>query len=266
MTQKPYGVLIIHGFTSSLDCVNGLQPPIQALGLPTRMPVLRGHGAESPEALRGVTWHDWVTDAEAALKDLLTDAGKAIVFGHSMGGLVALTLAADHPDVVDSLVVAAAALQLTSPLAPGRPLHFLAPLVVRLLGKADMPPIYADPALAEYDTNYAWAPADAVASLFEFASVTRRRLPEVRVPALIMQSHRDTTVAPESAEIIYDGISTPLDQKRIVWFEVTEHEMFRDCERESTIATVVDYVRERVGLAGSTVEEQGRRRATTFRA
>jgi len=57
-------------------------------------------------------------------------------------------------------------------------------------------------------------------------------------------------VAPESAEIIYDTISTPPDQKRSAWFEVTEHEMFRDCERESTIGTMVDYMRERAGLTG----------------
>jgi len=91
---------------------------------------------------------------------------------------------------------------------------------------------------------------DAIASFLEFGEVTRRRLPEVRVPALIMQSHQDTTVAPESADIIYNNISTPPDQKRIVWFEVTEHEMFRDCESEATIQMVVNYVRERAGLVG----------------
>jgi len=249
MAKKPRGVLILHGFTSSLDCVNSLELPIKALGLPPRLPVLRGHGAESPAALRGVTWHDWVADAEAVLEDLLREVEQAVVFGHSMGGLVALTLAADHPDVIDSVIVAAAAVQLTSPFAPGRPLHFLAPLITRLIKKVDMPPTYADPALAQHDTNYAWAPIDATASLLEFAKVTRRRLPEVRVPVLVMQSRRDTTVAPDSAHIIYDRISTPPDQKRIVWFEMTEHEMFRDCEREATIETVVDYVRERAGLS-----------------
>ena len=248
MAKKPHGVLILHGFTSSLDCVNGLEFPIKALGLPTRLPVLRGHGGESPAALRGANWRDWVTDAEAALEDLLMEVEQAIVVGHSMGGLAALTLAADHPGVIDSVIVAAAAVQLTSPLAPGRPLHFLAPLVARLIKKVDMPPTYADSALAQHDTNYAWAPIDATASLLEFAKVTRRRLPEVRIPVLIMQSRRDTTVAPESAHIIYDRISTPPDQKHIVWFEVTEHEMFRDCERGVTIETVVDYVRERAGL------------------
>ncbi len=265
MTKKPYGVLIVHGFTSSLDCVNGLQPPIEALGLPTRMPVLRGHGGASPEALRGVKWPAWVADAEAALQDLLAEADKAIVFGHSMGGLVTLTLAVDHPDVIDSIVVAAAALVFANPLGPGGPLHFLTvlvgsgeeedlvafeALVTLFMKKVDMPPKYADPSLAQYDTNYRYAPTDAVASLFEFAKVTRRRLPEVRVPALIMHSRKDTTIAPAASEVIYREIATPPDQKRLVWFEVTEHEMFRDCEREATIQTVVDYVRERAGLVG----------------
>lgn len=253
MAEEPLGVLILHGFTSSLDCVNGVEPPLKALGLPIRMPALRGHGAESPEALRSVTWRDWVADAQAALGDLLTEAERAIVFGHSMGGLVTLTLAADHPDAIDSIVVAAAAIQLASPLAPGRPFHFLAPLVARLQKRLDMPPVYADSELPRYDTNYAWAPADAVLSLLEFSRVTRRRLPEVHVPALIMQSRNDSTVAPESAQIIYESISTPPEQKRIAWFDETEHEMFRDCEREAAIEAVVDYVRARVGLPDRTV-------------
>ena len=65
-----------------------------------------------------------------------------------------------------------------------------------------------------------------------------------------MQSRRDTTVAPVSAQIIYETISTAPDQKRIAWFDVTEHEMFRDCERQSTTQTVVNYVRERAGRPG----------------
>ena len=250
MAKQPYGVLIIHGFTSSLDCVSGIEAPLKALGLPTRMPALRGHSAESPEALRGVTWPDWVADADAALSDLLTEVERAILIGHSMGGLAALTLAADRADVVDSIVVAAAAVQPASPLAPGRPFHFLVPVLRRVLKKWDLPPTYADLELAQYDTNYAWTPMDAVVSFLEFGEATRHRLPEVRVPALIIQSRKDTTVAPESAEIIYDSISTPAGQKRVVWFEVTEHEMFRDCEREAAIGTVVDYVRERADLAG----------------
>lgn len=248
MSKKPFGVLILHGFTSSLDCVREVEPPLKAMGLPTRMPVLRGHSAASPEALRGVTWPDWVADAETALADLLNEADKAIVVGLSMGGLVALTLAADHGGEIDSIVLAAAAIQLASPLAPGRPLAFAAPLVKAVLKKWDIVPEYADPALVQFDTNYRWAPIDSVIALLDFSQAARKRLGEVRTPALILQSHRDKTVTPASAEIIRDGIATPVEQKRIVWFETSGHEMFRDCERQAIIAVITSYVQERTGL------------------
>lgn len=247
MTKEPFGALILHGFTSSLDCVSGINEPLVALGMPTRMPVLRGHGAASPDALRGVRWQDWVEDAEAALQDLLTEAARVIIVGHSMGTLVTVTLAADHAgeSVLDSLVLAAPAVQLVSPMAPGRPFSFLAPVLSRVLKKWDMPPNYADPSLAAYDTNYDWAPMAAVKQFLIFSGTARQRLPEITLPTLILQSRADTTVAPESADIVWHGIGTPPDQKRIVWFERTEHEMFRDCEREAAIQAVVDFVRER---------------------
>lgn len=262
MTRQPLGVLIIHGFTSSVDCVRGIEKGLAPLGLPTRVPLLRGHGADSPEALRGVRWRDWVADAEAALQDLLTEVEKAIVVGHSMGGLITIWLAADHRDEasLDSIVLAAPAVQVTSPLAPGRPLSFLVPLAVRLLDKYEMPPTYADPSLARYDTNYPWAPIDAIEQFLAFSGAARRRLPEVDVPTLIMQSRNDSTVAPESAEIVYKAIATPPADKEIVWFQQTEHEMFRDCEREAAIRTVVDFVQRRAHLSDAVSVGQDRSR------
>jgi carboxylesterase len=247
--KQPYGVLIIHGFRSSLDCVSGLVAPLEALGLPCRMPLLRGHGEKSPEALRGVTWHDWMVDAEAALQTLLTAVDRVIIVGHSMGGLVALWLAPKYANQVDSVVVAAVPIQMTSPFAPGRAFYCLVPFLMRVIKQWTLPAIYADLTLAETDTKYPWVPTDAIAALFEFAQKTRGHLSAVKVPTLIMQSRNDSTVAPESAEIVFQNISTPLAQKRILWFELTEHEMFRDCERESTIQAVVNYVRERINLS-----------------
>jgi carboxylesterase len=247
MSKKPFGVLIIHGFLDRVDSVSIIESPLIALGLPCRKPVLRGHGADSPEALRGLTWQVWVADAEAALQDLMADVEKAIVIGYSMGGLVAITLAAEYSESIDSLILAAAAVQLESPIAPGRPFYFLTPLIVRLFKNWDMPAVYADPELAKNHNSYPWTPTDAIAALFEFSKVTRKRLNEVITPTLILQSHNDSTIAQECARIIFNGITTPTANKKIVWFEKTEHEMFRDCEREAIVAVIRDYVWERVG-------------------
>ncbi len=241
--KAPLGVLNLHGFTSSLDCVNGLNPYIEALGLPYRMPVLRGH-MQTPEALIGVTWRDWYADAEAALRDLLTEADKAVVVGLSMGGLVALQLAAEHPDQVDSIALVAAALKLRNPMAPGNALAFLQPLVRKLARWWPMPPNYADKELEKYDTNYDRAPMDAILSFLEYTAYVEGRLPEVKVPALIIQSYKDQTVHPKSAQIIHDRIAST--DKRIVWFERSHHEMMRDLEREKVFETIQAFLKERL--------------------
>ncbi len=63
MARQPFGALIIHGFTSSLDCVKGLQPPL-SLGLPARMRSCAGTvGAPPPcPARRPVARIGWLTE------------------------------------------------------------------------------------------------------------------------------------------------------------------------------------------------------------
>ena len=247
MPKKPFGILIFHGFTDRLDSIQIIASALAGLELPVYTPVLRGHEAGSPEALRGVTWGDWVSDAEGALEGLLRETDKAIVIGYSLGGLLALTLAVEHPQDIDSIVLAAAPVQINSPLAPGGRLHFLVALLKPLVRKWDTPPVYVDTERVQYHTSYPWAPMDSIVSLLDFSVEVRNRLSEVRLPTLILQSRNDSTSAPRSAKVIYDTISTILDEKQIVWFEKTEHEMFRDLEREEVTRTVADYVKKRIG-------------------
>ena len=246
MSKNPFGILLINGFSSTPENFRHLVPHIEALGLPSRSPTLRGHGAETPDALRGVEWKDWLTDGENALQELLTEAEKVIVIGHSMGGWIALHLAIDHREKIDSIIIAGASTRPVSPLGPGRPLHFLFPLVVKLVKKWDWPPVYADPALAQSEPSYRWIPTESFVQLFSFMKATEKRLSEVNIPILILHSKKDTMNSPEGAQILYDSISTPKGQKQLVWFEKTEHNMFLDCEQEEVNRTLVEYVKERI--------------------
>jgi carboxylesterase len=199
------------------------------------MPLLRGHGCDSPQALCGVTWSDWLEDASTALVELRGRAGSVIVLGHSMGALLALLLAAEQPEGIDSLVLAATPIQLASPMAPGRPLEVLTPLLGRLLRRWPLPRDYADQALAASDTGYPWVPMEALLSFLQLSVVVRRRLVEVHQPVLILHSRADRVVTPAAADLLASGLRTPKDQVHMAWFERSGHELFLDGEQEAGV-------------------------------
>lgn len=244
--RAPVGLLLLHGFSGSTATFADLEPELVQAGVVVKAPLLRGHGHDSPQALAGVTWSDWLDDASIALAELRALAGPVIVLGHSMGALIAALLAAEQPAAIDSLVLAATPVRLASPLAPGRPLEFLTPLLGRLLRSWPLPGDYADPVLAASDTSYPWVPMDALLSFLQLSVVVRRRLAEVHQPILILHSRADRIVAPAAVDLLASGLGTPGEQLRVVWFERSGHELFRDCEAEAVIASVLQFVDERI--------------------
>lgn len=226
-------VLLLHGFTSSLDTVNGLVPYLEQAEIPYRMPVLRGHG-QTPEALRGVTWRDWVEDARQALLELEREGRPIVIVGLSMGGLVALNLAAEHPASVAGVVTVAACLEFRHPLIP------YLPVLQKAVRNWPSSPDYADPALAEHDTNYPSFPLESFASLYAFREVVKEVLPYLKAPLLVIQSTQDPVVRLDAAEQIRSRASSPFCQVR--WFEVSRHEMMRDVEREQVFLEIMAFV------------------------
>ncbi|HEY9724454.1 MAG TPA: alpha/beta fold hydrolase [Oscillatoriaceae cyanobacterium] len=221
--KKALGVLILHGFTGSLDTVRGLVPTVEKLGLPWRMPVLRGHGTR-PEDLKGVQPREWVEDAESALKDLLGECDRAVVVGLSMGGLVALNVAVAHPQEVAGLVLVGTFMRCADPLA------HLTPLLKLLFPYWDSPPSFADQSRAQACTNYKRFPTDTFSRLLNFASETERRLGEVQMPVLILHARKDTVAHPIVPKVLEDKLGST--DKRTVWFERSGHEMMQDLEAE----------------------------------
>jgi pimeloyl-ACP methyl ester carboxylesterase len=142
-------ILMIHGFAASLHT---WEPWAQALAGPFR--VLRldlpGSGLSAPDALGN--YRDART--VALLRALLDQRGirRAHLLGHSIGGRIAWTFAATHPERVDRLVLLAPDGFASSGFAYGQ-----APEVPAMLGlmryvlpapllRMNLAPAYADPA------------------------------------------------------------------------------------------------------------------------
>lgn len=238
-SKVPMGVLVLHGFTSDIHCVDRLLKPLDETGLPYRFPVLRGHGSTFQD-MEGTTAADWYEDAENALLDLYREADEVIVVGLSMGGLVALELAARHRDKVAGAVTVAAALRFADPLAP------LSPLMAKFFRFWPSPDAYADKKLKEIENrNYPKFSTRAFCSLLEYSRKVPDILSFVKAPILILQSRKDTVVAPSSAKAIYEKVSSK--DRSLVWFEKSGHEMLLDCESEAVAGAAMKFIRKVAG-------------------
>src|ERR1700686_1752225 len=95
--------LIIHGFTGIADEVRGLGESLAVQGIRALGISLAGHSGD-PDDLARSTRKDWIASTEAGLAELAHHK-EVFVAGLSMGGILALLLAAQHPERIAGVIV-----------------------------------------------------------------------------------------------------------------------------------------------------------------
>jgi carboxylesterase len=231
--REAIGVLLLHGFTSHLATVDGLVPFLERAGIRYEMPILRGHCTRYQD-LNGVKARDWYVDAERALIKLWNDVDRIVVVGLSMGGLVALELGMRHPDKIAGIVTVAASLKFADPLSR------LTGALAKVFKYWPTPNAFNDLSLKVNSKNYPKFPTKTFAELYRYSQEIARRLREVHVPVRILQSKKDQIVAAESANIIYEQVSSPV--REIVWYQKSGHEMMQDLEAEQVFSDIMEFV------------------------
>ena len=232
-THENVGVLLLHGFTSHLNTVNGLVPHLEKAGIEYEMPVLRGHGTKYQD-LTGVTARDWYEDAENALLELSKRVDKVVVVGLSMGGLVSIELSIRHADKIAGLVTVAAALEFVDPLSR------FSPAMAKVIKYWPSPESFNDKSLKVNCENYPKFATDAFVSLYDYSREIGDRLDELEVPISILQSKKDQIVKAESANLIYEGVSSV--HREILWYQESGHEMMQDMEADKVLADIMEKV------------------------
>jgi carboxylesterase len=98
------GVLLIHGLCGSPTEMRFVANGLARAGHTVHVPYFAGLGG-SVEELKEATWQDWVKAAEQALDEIAAECDTVMVGGLSTGAVIALLLAARHPDKVQSLAL-----------------------------------------------------------------------------------------------------------------------------------------------------------------
>lgn len=235
----PRAVLVIHGFTGAPPEIEPIATRLAADGFRVRAPLLPGHGTNIDD-LNTTTEGDWERAARRELDDLYERTGAPVsLVGFSMGGLLALLLAADAPERVRSVAVLAT------------PFHFpsvwtrVALGVLRITGLARL--------IGTLPKGSSGLPSDVQAKRFVYESWplpalnafrrlmrrTRRSLHRVQAPVLALYGGLDTVAPAGNIELLFDSIASRVKDSEI--FESSAHVLALDRDAEHVVERVARF-------------------------
>jgi carboxylesterase len=222
-------VLALHGFGATTQEVLLVVEIARELGLRAHAPLLPGHGSSVHDLAR-MRFSDWHGAAERALATLLHEHEQVIVVGSSMGSLLALDLAADHPDQVAGVAV------LGSPIRLHWPYPTLALAAISLFGVPDFTlrkkgPDILDPEARRTQVTYSEQPVYAGNDVRLAGRRVEGRLGEVRCPAFVAHGRCDRVCPVRNARRVYAQLGSVAWQKELLILERSHHIITRDVER-----------------------------------
>jgi carboxylesterase len=207
------GALVLHGFTSTPASVRPWADRLERDGFRVSVPRLPGHGTTWQE-MNQTRWEDWYGEVESAFEDLSMRCEQTFVCGLSMGGGLALLLAARQGDRVAGLSLVNPSVHSTDPRMLALPvLRHLTPSLGAIGGDVAMPDVV--------EGAYERTPLHAAWSLSKLWREIQRELPRVNQPMVIYRSRIDHVVGPSSLQLISERVrSTDLE---IVHLERSYH-------------------------------------------
>jgi carboxylesterase len=194
------GVLLSHGFTGSPASMVPWGRSLAEQGYGVAVPRLPGHGTSWQEANR-TDWSDWYGEVERAFEKLHANCDQVVVGGLSMGGGLALQLAADRGRQVAGVMLVNPAVNID------RKDVLALPVLKHLVGS--FPGIANDikkPGVQEH--GYDRTPLRATHAMLIGWKRLREDLPKVTQPILVFRSAVDHVVDPSSGRIIAAQVSS----------------------------------------------------------
>lgn len=220
------GVVLLHGFTASTAEVRPLGERLHAAGYTVSAPLLPGHGTH-PDDLNKVRWQDWLQAAESEYQRLSKECDTVWLAGESMGGLLCLLLAADHPDVAGLLLYAPA-------LAVRRMRGaYVLQYVMKYLTKQNT----KDDLLWK---GYNVYPLKGVVELLKLQKTSRKALSRVNQPTLVFFSEKDATVGLAAADLMKEKLASK--SLELVILKESPHVILLANEQERVIQHTLRYL------------------------
>lgn len=215
-------ILMLHGWTGEPQNLAPVADALRDAGMTVSVPWLPGH---ADATLNEVGWYDWRRAAEQALMALVEQGASGVaVLGYSLGGLLALDLAARFP--LRGLVLVAPGIRI-------RPWYvgLAIPLstVVRTLPVRSFQDVSA-------------LPLRSVREVLRLARAVKRRLRDVKAPTLLVQGQDDRVVYAEGARWLSGRLTAaPVE---LVWLANSGHNVLHGADSSEAVMRISQFLRE----------------------
>jgi carboxylesterase len=235
-------VLVIHGFTATPFTIAYQAEALAKRGHHVVTPLLPGHGT-TPAALDLVTWRDWVDCIDQEFASLAMRFAHIAVVGQSLGGLLALHLAANNPKVA-AVVSLAAPLWLSGVAAQAARLTGSNGLLraVPWLPKTGGSDV-RDPDIKTNDPAYRRISTKGLTQLMAFMKVVDGELESIAAPLLVIHSEKDHS-APVTCAL---RIASAGRARRVRLLQHSFHLIAVDIERDQVATEIDEFFAQYVG-------------------
>lgn len=234
---RPGAVLVLHGYNDSPQAVASMAGALHDAGWTAYAPLLPGHG-RTLQAFAASGAEDWIRGAREAYAMLRRDHEAVAVCGLSMGGALALLLAAEEP-AIRAAVGIAPYLHLSAPMRLLLALSPVAALGAKYVSGGGQRSVH-DPEAAERMIAYRQSTPRLLRELSVVAHRAFDALPRVRQPVLVVQSREDNRIPPHLAEAAFARIGSP--DKVLEWRTGAGHVLTVDYGHEEVEQMVVTWL------------------------
>lgn len=209
-------VIAIHGFSSAPKEMEKLAIFLNKNGFNVQTPRLDGHGTVC-EDLKNKIWQDWYKSVSRSIIIASLQYKKVFIIGFSTGGLLALLSTKKQYKEFVSLICINAALHLND-----MRIKTLLPAIsfwndiVKVFHEDKYAKEYIDNTPENPEINYHKHYVDSIEQLNLLMNKTKKTLPKIKKPILIIQGKDDPVVNPSSAHEIFERISSRYKTLKII--------------------------------------------------
>ena len=218
------GVLLIHGLMAAPAEVREWAIFLHEKGLTVYVPRLSGHGTSSKD-LSVRNYHDWLDSVDRGHAILKTCCKKILVAGFSTGAGLALQSVILKPHDFEAVIAVSAPLKFKSFSSRFAELLNGFNLFCNYWGVGNLAREFMKNDADNPHINYLRCPVSSFVQVKKLMKKVRRSLPDIFIPALVIQTKGDPKVDPESGPAIFKLLGT--DKKHFAWIDYNMHGIVR---------------------------------------